>query len=357
MKIIRYQNSLSHIAYGWLAPDGKSFEIAGDISGLTRPDRPADVAKLLAPVAPTGFFCIGLNYRQHADETKATIPELPISFIKRDQRGCRIPAIRSRFLPRTGERRGGLRMRAGGRHRQAVQECVARERAWITCSATLARMMSARATGRANGAAASGAAARPSTPSPRSGRAWSRQTKSRIRTSLKIRTVLNGEIMQDWNTARHDFDVPALIEFLSGSTTLLPGTVILTGTPQGVGMACQPQRWLAAGDSVVIEIEGIGQAGKPGGKRNVSIKYKCLINRYVQLKSSGEGLEEHLRGLIAAVVRKGYPARHRRKHSMNPVAKSSGRRVVHSSITFTGKNPPVSISAGGNWNGPSCSAR
>jgi 2-keto-4-pentenoate hydratase/2-oxohepta-3-ene-1,7-dioic acid hydratase in catechol pathway len=54
------------------------------------------------------------------------------------------------------------------------------------------------------------------------------------------------------------FDVPALIEFLSGSTTLLPGTVILTGTPHGVGMVQKPPRWLRAGDQVSIEIEKIG---------------------------------------------------------------------------------------------------
>lgn len=59
------------------------------------------------------------------------------------------------------------------------------------------------------------------------------------------------------------FDVPALIEFLSGSTTLLPGTVILTGTPHGVGMASRPPRWLQPGDEVTIEIEKIGQLSNP----------------------------------------------------------------------------------------------
>jgi len=54
---------------------------------------------------------------------------------------------------------------------------------------------------------------------------------------LAIRTTLNGEVMQDWNTNDMIFDVPTLIEFLSGSTTLPAGTVILTGTPHGVGMA------------------------------------------------------------------------------------------------------------------------
>jgi 2-keto-4-pentenoate hydratase/2-oxohepta-3-ene-1,7-dioic acid hydratase in catechol pathway len=59
------------------------------------------------------------------------------------------------------------------------------------------------------------------------------------------------------------FDVPTLIEFLSGSTTLPAGTVILTGTPHGVGMVRKPPRWLRAGDVVSIEIEGIGTLTNP----------------------------------------------------------------------------------------------
>jgi len=80
---------------------------------------------------------------------------------------------------------------------------------------------------------------------------------------LRLRTILNGAVMQDCNTSDMIFDVPTLIEFLSGSTTLLPGTVILTGTPHGVGMARRPPVWLKPGDSVTIEIEGIGQLTNP----------------------------------------------------------------------------------------------
>ena len=54
------------------------------------------------------------------------------------------------------------------------------------------------------------------------------------------------------------FSVAELIAFLSGSTTLLPGTVILTGTPPGVGMAADPQRFLKQGDEFTVEITGIG---------------------------------------------------------------------------------------------------
>jgi 2-keto-4-pentenoate hydratase/2-oxohepta-3-ene-1,7-dioic acid hydratase in catechol pathway len=75
---------------------------------------------------------------------------------------------------------------------------------------------------------------------------------------LRLQTRLNGETVQDSTTADLLFDVPTLIEFLSGSTTLHPGTVILTGTPSGVGMARKPPRFLAPRDRVEVEIEGIG---------------------------------------------------------------------------------------------------
>ena len=81
--------------------------------------------------------------------------------------------------------------------------------------------------------------------------------------ALRISTRIGGEVLQDSNTADMIFDVPTLIEFLSGSTTLLPGTVIITGTPQGVGMARNPPRWLQAGDNVTVEIESIGQLTNP----------------------------------------------------------------------------------------------
>ena len=81
--------------------------------------------------------------------------------------------------------------------------------------------------------------------------------------TLAIKTILNGDVMQDWNTDDMIFDIPTLIEFLSGSTVLEPGTVILTGTPHGVGFAQEPPRFLRDGDEITIEIEGIGQLTNP----------------------------------------------------------------------------------------------
>ena len=82
--------------------------------------------------------------------------------------------------------------------------------------------------------------------------------------ALAISTTLNGQRVQDSHTSDMIFDVPAIIEYLSGSTTLPAGTVILTGTPQGVGMAAKPHpRWLQPCDSVTIEIEKIGALTNP----------------------------------------------------------------------------------------------
>ena len=81
--------------------------------------------------------------------------------------------------------------------------------------------------------------------------------------NLSLRTLLNGKVMQEWNTNDMIFDVPALIEFLSASTILNPGTVILTGTPHGVGFARTPPVYLQPGDEVTVEIEGIGRLTNP----------------------------------------------------------------------------------------------
>jgi 2-keto-4-pentenoate hydratase/2-oxohepta-3-ene-1,7-dioic acid hydratase in catechol pathway len=81
--------------------------------------------------------------------------------------------------------------------------------------------------------------------------------------NLRIRTFIGKETFQDWNTDDMIFDVPTLIEFLSGSTTLATGTVILTGTPQGVGFARKPPRFLSPGDIVTVEIEKIGRLTNP----------------------------------------------------------------------------------------------
>ncbi len=76
---------------------------------------------------------------------------------------------------------------------------------------------------------------------------------------LELGCAINGEEMQKARTSDLLFSVPALVASLSRTVTLLPGDVIFTGTPAGVGMGRDPQRWLAPGDELVTWIEGIGQ--------------------------------------------------------------------------------------------------
>jgi 2-keto-4-pentenoate hydratase/2-oxohepta-3-ene-1,7-dioic acid hydratase in catechol pathway len=75
---------------------------------------------------------------------------------------------------------------------------------------------------------------------------------------LRLTCAINGETMQDSRTSQLIFDVPALIESISGMVPLLPGDLIFTGTPAGVGSTRDPRRYLAPGDVITSEIEGIG---------------------------------------------------------------------------------------------------
>jgi 2-keto-4-pentenoate hydratase/2-oxohepta-3-ene-1,7-dioic acid hydratase in catechol pathway len=77
-------------------------------------------------------------------------------------------------------------------------------------------------------------------------------------TDTRVRCWVNGELRQDARTTDLIFDIPTLIETCSRGITLYAGDVIATGTPAGVGMGLQPPRWLAPGDEVRIEIDGIG---------------------------------------------------------------------------------------------------
>jgi 2-keto-4-pentenoate hydratase/2-oxohepta-3-ene-1,7-dioic acid hydratase in catechol pathway len=84
---------------------------------------------------------------------------------------------------------------------------------------------------------------------------------------LSIKCELNGQLMQDSNTSEMVYRIPYLIEYLSQAFTLLPGDVIATGTPHGVGAFRQPPIWLKQGDVVKVEIDGLGM-----------LSNRCMIN-------------------------------------------------------------------------------
>jgi 2-keto-4-pentenoate hydratase/2-oxohepta-3-ene-1,7-dioic acid hydratase in catechol pathway len=81
--------------------------------------------------------------------------------------------------------------------------------------------------------------------------------------ALGIRTYVNGVLKQDSNTSQLIFDVPAIIEYLSAAFTLEPGDIVFTGTPAGVGVSRKPPEFLKSGDTVRIEIDGLGALENP----------------------------------------------------------------------------------------------
>ena len=80
---------------------------------------------------------------------------------------------------------------------------------------------------------------------------------------IEVKCFVNGEQRQCERFDRLIFDVPAIISTLSAGMTLLPGDIIATGTPAGVGMGFSPPKYLHAGDEVVVEVTGVGQLRNP----------------------------------------------------------------------------------------------
>ncbi len=207
---------------------------------------------------PGKLVCIGLNYRDHAEETGQEIPAAPVVFAKftlgadRPGRGDR------RALRRAAHR---LRGRAGPRHRHPrAPRHAAPPRSLPIGGITAFNDVSGRE-------AQFG-------PGRQFTRGKSYDTFAPIGPcvasvdgldlgALGVRCTLSGEVMQDSSTANLIFGVQELIEFCSAAFTLEPGDVIATGTPPGVGDARTPPRYLQDGDVVEVEIEGVGVLRNP----------------------------------------------------------------------------------------------
>ena len=203
--------------------------------------------RLLAPVMPSKLLCCGHNYLAHIKETGSEIPVVPLIFMKPPTAvigpGDDIvyPAI-TEHLDYECE----LALIISKKCRNASY---ARAKDYIlgyTCS----NDVTARDIQRSNGQWTCGKGFDTFAPlGP-----WIETDLDPD--SLGIRTIVNGEIKQDSNTSNCIFDVSRLVEFISSVMTLLPGDVIMTGTPSGISK-------LERGDSVTIEIDGIGQLTNP----------------------------------------------------------------------------------------------
>lgn len=263
MRIIRFTSS-GQTHFGQPIDDAfaSARKIEGELFGPHRvTDKVLKVEKLLSPLVPADLLCIGLNYRAHAAESNSEIPVNPMLFIKSgnalNHPGDPIPIPRrSSMIDYEAE----LAVVIG-----RAAKHVSRERALdyvfgYTCANDVSARDWQRDKSLGGGQFARGKSfdgfcplgpcivTRDEIPDPN---------------QLKIRCVLNGQVMQDLTTADMIFSVPGLIESLSSTMTLRPGSVILTGTPQGVGFARKPPVWLKPGDSVTVELEKIGKLTNP----------------------------------------------------------------------------------------------
>lgn len=264
MKIIRHLTSTGP-AYAALQPDGTAIALAGDPLAPDGPQLGTEVVvlgKLLAPVAPPNILGIGLNYRRHAEEMGRALPQFPMIFVKSTNSvqnpGDPIVLPRSANASHEVDYECELAVVIG-----RTAKNVPRERALdYVLGYTIANDVSARDWQFKWGGGQFCQGKGFDTFSPL-GPVLITPDELPDPGVLTIRTLVNGEIRQNSTTSDLIFDVPALIAFLSASKTLLPGTVILTGTPSGVGAAFSPPRFLQPGDTVTIEIEGIGALTNP----------------------------------------------------------------------------------------------
>ena len=261
MKLIRH---LSHSgpAYAALQADGSARAVTGDLaSGFRATDQVVIPGKLLAPVAPAMIVCIGLNYAKHAAEGGKPPPERPVWFMK--LLGAVVPSGDPIRLPRNQpstkvDYEAELAIVLGKECRNATRANALDFVAGYTC----ANDVSARDWQRDFGGGQWNHAKSFDTFCPL-GPVLVTKDEIPNANALRIRSLLNGQVMQDSNTSDMIFDVPTIIEFLSADKTLPAGTLILTGTPEGVGFARKPPVWLQAGDTIAVEIEHIGTLTNP----------------------------------------------------------------------------------------------
>lgn len=261
MRILRH-SSPSGPAYAALGPDGKAREISGGLYGPLRvSDRVVSPGKVLFPVEAPNILGIGLNYRRHAEEGGKGLPEKPMLFLK-GTNSLQNPGdpilLPRRLASREVDYEGELAVVIG----RACKNATRANALDFVLGYTVANDVSSRDWQFKWGGGQFCQGKSFDTFCPM-GPVLVTADEIPNPNALRLRTLLNGRTMQDWSTDDMVFDVPALIEFLSGSKTLLPGTVILTGTPHGVGYARKPPIFLAAGDSVTIEIERIGALTNP----------------------------------------------------------------------------------------------
>ncbi len=222
------------------------------------PARPLSEVRLHAPLPnPPRVFAIGLNYRDHAIESGMAIPATPVVFFKLPKaiigpgdpivlpRNSTQPDYEAEFAFVIG--RGGYRIPAS---------------AWRdhVYGYTIVNDVSARDVQLATSQWSMGKSFPTFCPI---GPAIVTADEIADPHSLAIGLSIDGQVLQSSNTRELIFKIPDLIEFLSSITPLLPGDIVSTGTPSGVGLGRTPKRWLQPGETVTVTVEGLGSLVNP----------------------------------------------------------------------------------------------
>lgn len=249
MKIVRIRTD-DGIAYGTAEPDGVRIHEGSPLVAWDETDvvLPYHEVHLLAPVLPTKVVAVGRNYVEHAEERETTIPEEPVLFLKPPTTviGPEQPIV----LPEAShhvEHQAELAVVISTVARGVAAEDVEQ----VILGYTAANDVTARDLQERDGQ-------------------WARakgfdtfcplgpavETEFDPLEPIVVECRVNGEVRQVGRTSEMIFGVAELISFISSVMTLLPGDVLLTGTPAGVGS-------LESGDRVDVEIEGIGVLGNP----------------------------------------------------------------------------------------------
>jgi 2-keto-4-pentenoate hydratase/2-oxohepta-3-ene-1,7-dioic acid hydratase in catechol pathway len=239
---------------GGFVPTPEAWRSLAAASGASYPVADVD---LKLPVVPGKLVCIGLNYRDHAAETGAEIPSMPIVFAKFTS--ALIGPGETIVLPYDEPRpdyEAELGLVIGTRVRRATGPAALAAVGGITAFNDVSGREAQFGPGRQFTRGKSYDTFAPLGPcvAPVDGLDLG---------ALRISCTLSGEVMQDSSTANLIFGVQELVEFCSAAFTLEPGDVIATGTPPGVGDARKPPRYLQDGDVVEVELEGVGVLRNP----------------------------------------------------------------------------------------------
>jgi len=256
MKFIRFISKYDKSEIGVLQDDSSIEIIRGDLLGEYKKTgetcHAEEIMQYLPPVVPPNIFALGLNYREHAQETNAEIPKAPLIFIKATTslNAHQCPIILPQPAAQEVDYEAELVIVIGKKCRTIKPEEASEYIFGYTCGNDVTARDCQK----------------------RLDKQWARSksfdtfapTGPVLETeldpgNLRIRSLLNGEVMQDSTTADLIFSAPEIVSYFSQNFTLLPGTLIFTGTPPGVGMARTPPRFLQPGDKIEIEVEGIGR--------------------------------------------------------------------------------------------------